>query len=74
MNKKEIDTLRIAYDKLVDDLETLLEGREVDAIIPALIAALGTVLVETGQDKTESIKFIVNGVITAYEMHADEEN
>jgi hypothetical protein len=39
-----------------------------------LIAALSTVLVETGQDKTESIKFIVNGVITAYEMHIDEEN
>jgi hypothetical protein len=74
MNKKKVDTLRIAYDKLLDDLEVMLEGREVDAIIPALIAALSTVLVETGQDKTESIKFIVNGVITAYEMHIDEEN
>jgi hypothetical protein len=73
ITKEEIAVLKAAYDKLVDELETLLEGREIDAIIPALTVTLGVVLAHSGRDKTASIKYVVNSVISVFEEHAEEE-
>jgi hypothetical protein len=62
------------YLQLVHDLEKLVEGREVDAIIPALTVVLGAVLVESGQDKNGSLEFVISSVITLYELYANAEN
>lgn len=63
-----------AYDELTDALDDLLDGRDVDTIIPALTFTLGTILAETGQDRTMSIKFICNSIIKIYEAVEDMEN
>jgi len=61
--------VRNDYDKLVGELELLIDGRHVNAIIPALTVILGSVLAETGQDKIGSLEYISHSVIEIYETH-----
>jgi hypothetical protein len=74
MNEKELAVLKAAYDKLVDELETLLEGREIDAIIPALVVTLGVILAHSERDRTSSIKYVVNSLISVFEDYEDREH
>jgi len=62
------------YHEIIDGMDRLLDGRGVDAIIPALVCVLAEVLAETRQDKGMALAFISDSIDTAYNSRNDEEH
>jgi hypothetical protein len=58
--------------QLIRDIEKLVEGKEIYMIAAALSFVLGVVFAQSEQDKSKSVKYVINTILGVYEDHANQ--
>ena len=67
MNRQSIN-----YEKLCDDIQSVLHGHKLDDVIPALSSLLAYAFLDSGQEKKKCVYYVVQTVDYVFERNKDE--